>query len=42
MTTFYNAIKGLRHGEERPGEAGGASRTTHGIGAMDFLPSLCA
>jgi hypothetical protein len=22
MTIFYNAIKGLRHGEERPREAG--------------------
>jgi hypothetical protein len=40
MTTFFNAIKGLRHGEERRGH--GASRTTHGADGTQFLPSLCA
>lgn len=39
MRAFFNAIRGLPHGEEHPGDAG-ARRTTHMAHAAQFSPIL--
>jgi hypothetical protein len=39
MRSFLNAIKGFPHAEER---SKGASRSTHGRDASNFLTASCA